>query len=728
MRSPWLTHHHSVANEQEENRFTIDTVMDEKTLREIYLRPFEMLVKSTSSPGCIMTAYNQVNGEHMDLNRRIIDEILRDEWKFQGLVMSDWGGTNSTVESVVAGCDLEMPGPPVRRGQKLLAALKKGDEPELEDAIDRSCVRILSLAKRMNLLGLNPEEVRASRKQPERSATSPEDLQMLRHSVANGHVLLKNDKATLPLDPKGLQGKKIAFIGPNARLCTAGGGGSASMNPQYQSHPLDAFEQLLKELGVDAEILHTEGAYSNKWLPVATQGQWTTTDTQAQPGDETEQADMFKVEFFASADFTGPIIETQFRNNSSIDLTDSGPFSLREAGKPYSVRITSNVTPKTSGRHHLSLTSVGHSRLLVDGQLVVDNYNWTERGEAFYAFSSVEKSKSVEMVKDQTYEVVIEAATKVSENDVEVDAAHVWSMQPSVRLGYLEQLAPDMVLDAVDLANSCDYTVLVIGLSDEWESEGYDRKTMSLPGNQNDLVVALLSQSKKPENLVIVNQSGSPVEMPWADEASTILQAWYGGQEAGNALADVLLGRVHPSGRLPITWPRRYADLGFGAKPETWPGTDGKVVYEEGTSVGYRWYLENKVEPQWWFGHGLEYTNFRISDLQVSEDKSHQSWDIAVNVSNKGKMSGQHVVQIYSTRLGHEDERELRSFDKTAVLAPEESQSMRLKVKARDMAHWVDGQWFLGAGDYVLAVSQNAGAAPSLQVTVSVPTSLTWEP
>ena len=198
----------------------------------------------------------------MDMSGRIIQNILRDEWKFDGLVMSDWGGTNSTVESVLAGCDLEMPGPPVQRGGKLLDALLRKRSVELQTAIDNSCERILSLTKRYHLLGLSASQVRASRCRQEISSTSPEGLGKLREIVASGHVLLKNSADTLPLTPNKLQGKKIAFVGPNAKFCSPGGGGSATMNPQYQSHPMKAFERSLAKLNIDAEVRYAVGAYS----------------------------------------------------------------------------------------------------------------------------------------------------------------------------------------------------------------------------------------------------------------------------------------------------------------------------------------------------------------------------------------------------------------------------------------------------------------------------------
>ncbi|KAH8653738.1 glycoside hydrolase superfamily [Xylariales sp. PMI_506] len=713
---------HFVANEEEYERFTINANIDEKTLREIYLRPFEMLIKSASPPGCIMTAYNCVNGLHMDLNAKIIKDILRNEWNFQGLVMSDWGGTNSTAASLIAGCDLEMPGPPEKRGRKLLEAMAKESSPELVAAIDESCSRVLSLAKRMKLLGLSAEEVAATRNREETSSTTKEDLETLRHIAANGHVLLKNSAGTLPLDPHKLGGKKVAFIGPNAQVGTAGGGGSASMNPQYQSQPIDAFKTVSAELGIDVEVNYAMGSYTRKWLPLTSPEQWSI----SVPTGVEES--ILKLDFYATGDFNGPIVETQYRNNSLVDLFDSGPASLRESGKPYSLKITSAVKPSTSGNHSFSISSVGNARLLVDGKLLIDNYNWTEVGETFYSYGSVEICQSMDMVAGQSYEVVLECASKeiqAPEGD-EIDPIHVFGVQPSVRLGFLEELPKDLIAEAVALSNESDFTVLVLGLNEEWESEGYDRQTMAMPGAQDELVQTLLEKSAHPENIIVVNQSGSPVEMPWADQASTILQAWYGGQEAGNALADVLLGISSPSGHLPISWPRKYSDLHFAKDPKSWPGVDGQVDYVEGTSVGYRWYLRNGTEPQWWFGHGLSYTSFDISELEIVE-QAGQGWAVSVRVDNTGSFTGQHVLQVYSWPVDKEEAKELRSFEKTAELKIGDKESVRVQIQLRDMAHWVEHRWVLEAGNYYLGLGLNAGDKAMLKKLVHVKEKMEWQ-
>ncbi|KAK5732439.1 hypothetical protein LTR17_010495 [Elasticomyces elasticus] len=711
---------HFVANEQETERFSINATIGEQALREIYLRPFEMLIKSSTPPACIMTAYNKVNGSHMDMNTNILKDILRDEWKFEGLVMSDWGGTNSTSESIVAGCDLEMPGPPVRRGQKLLEALDVDANGVLTSAVDDSCRRVLALAKRVNWLGLSPAQVRASRNRPEISATSAADLRTLRKIVGEGHVLLKNSAATLPLTRSKLEGKSVAFIGPSALKCTPGGGGSATMNPQYQSHPFEAFKSMTSELGMDTEVFYATGVYSNKWLPLTSAEQWSASLAPS------PQPSMFKIVFFAGGDLSGPIVATQYRDSSSIDLTDSGPASLRESGDPYSLRVTSYLRPMSTGSHCVSITSVGHARLFVDGDLVINNYDWTERGEAFYAFSSTEVCATVHMIKDRVYEIVIEAASNVPAKLPDSEPAHAWSMQPSVRLGYLEQLPADMVSSAVSLANRCDYTILVVGLSDEWESEGYDRQTLSLPPGQDELVQTLLDNAAKPENVIIVNQSGAAVEMPWAAQAQSILQAWYGGQQAGNALADVLIGLTSPSGRLPITWPKRYTDLHFAKRSAAWPGQDGNVIYEESTDVGYRWFLKNRIEPQWWFGHGLTYTSFRYTTVEISH-LDQQIWKITVNVANVGSMPGRDVVQVYTWPEDEPDAKELRPFEKTKVLEPGECQTVCLKVYMRDMAHWIEGRWTLAAGRYSFGLGKSAGDVAIIAGLAEVEESKTWE-
>jgi beta-glucosidase len=269
----------------------------------------------------------------------------------------------------------------------------------------------------------------------------------------------------------------------------------------------------------------------------------------------------------------------------------------------------------------------------------------------------------------------------------------------------------------------------VLGLNDEWESEGYDRKSMELPGAQDKLVWRLLKDSGNPEKIIVVNQSGSPVHMPWAEEVSTILQAWYGGQEAGNALWDVLTGDVNPSGRLPISWPKEYLDLRF--EEENWPGVDGIVKYEEGNNVGYRWFQYQNLESRWWFGYGLSYTVFQIRDLKVRE--CLDGWEIEVSVENVGALTGREVVQVYTCGFERSGKkRTLAAFGKTKVIKPGEKVRVKMVIKYRDLALWkpeVDrGRWVTEAGSSLISVARNSGDTNMLECQIGTPSRKSWRP
>lgn len=722
---------HFVANEQEYQRFTIDADISEKALREIYLRPFEMVVRSPTPPGCIMTSYNSVNGSQADMSRWLISQVLREEWGFRGLVMSDWGGTNSTVESLLAGLDLEMPGPPEKRGRALVEAVetatRRGDTAgytKLQTAIDTSVTRVLSLAQKHGLLGLTPEDASRTRDSPEQSSTTPQDVALMRSIAAAGIVLLKNTTSTLPLRAADLHDKQVAFIGPNALDGTPGGGGSATMNPQYLSQPMASFQRVAAENGASVKVKHALGALACKWLPVFDASQWHA------PGDETSS--LVRVDYFDTQDLSGPLRETQHRNSSIVDVSDSAPLAFQVDPVPkYSFRVTSVLTPKTTGTHSFSLSSVGDAVLRIDGALVVDNRNWTGLGETFYAFGSAEAIGTIALQAGKTYAVTVEASVRREPRPAggfSEESNHVFAAHPSVRIGYLEELpSPEALIDqAVALADESEAAVVVLGLTDEWESEGYDRQDMALPRGQDALVEALVRRVRRPDRLVFVNQSGSPVELPWIDTVGTFLQAWYGGQEAGNALADVLLGTVNPSGRLPVTWPRRYADLPFDSDRETWPGVDGKVHYKEETQVGYRWYSNHDATPQWWFGQGLSYAQFSSEMVSVEEDEAGGRWRATVSVRNTGDVAGAEIVQLYFWPEGRREDVTLVGFDKTDVLAPGEEVQVLVTVEQRDAARWGDdSSWRVREGTYVFGVGNGAGDADRSTMDVRV-AAKTW--
>lgn len=433
-------------------------------------------------------------------------------------VVSDWGGTNSIVESVKAGCDIEFPYSAKWRLDKLVEAAKEA-RISMED-IDRAAENALTLVERLKGGDMSPE-------QPEREDDRESTRQLIRTAGHEGLTLLKNNGAILPICPKTA---KVAVIGPNANRPIAGGGGSASLNPYYNTVPLDSIRRVAQH-----EVVFAQGCHIHKWLPVASQY---CTDKSGKPG--------VGIEWYAGDKFEeGPVV-IQRRTNTDLFLWDSAP--LAQVGPEWSAVATTYLTPTTSGKHTVSFMSVGPGKLYVDGKLALDLWDWTEEGEAMFD-GSVDYLVDIEMEADKATELKVEMT-----NELRPLAKQKFNMTHKYggcRIGFKQEDKVDYVQEAVEAARAADVAVVIVGVDAEWESEGYDRQTMDLPinGSQDRLIEAVVKVNRR---TVVVNQSGSPVHMPWVDEVPGILQGWYQGQEAGNALADVLFGVKSPSGKLPV--------------------------------------------------------------------------------------------------------------------------------------------------------------------------------
>lgn len=435
------------------------------------------------------------------------------------MVMSDWGGVNSVTESIEAGCDLEMPYSDKWRGEKTIQAVKDGKLSQ--DAVEKAAGNVLYLIERTRGEDMSPEA-------PEKEDDTEELRQFIRRAGGQGLTLLKNEGSILPIRPSAT---KIAVIGPNANRAIAGGGGSASLNPYYNTLPLDSIREISGK-----EVVYALGCDIHKWVPLATP--FTTTPSGRQG---------VTLEFYVGDKFEGEPLIIQHRDSTDLMLWDSAPV---EVGNVWSAYARTTIIPKTTGRHTFSFFSVGPGRLYVDGKVVVDVWDWTEQGETMFdgcedvlVEIELEAGKAVEVVAETTNE--IRPMTK----QIATGRTH---MNGGVRIGYREEDKVDHLQQAVDAAKSADVAVVIVGLDAEWESEGYDRKNMDLPkdGSQDLLIQEVV---KANPNTIVVVQSGSPVTMPWVDKVPAILQAWYQGQEAGNALADVLFGFVNPSGKLPVS-------------------------------------------------------------------------------------------------------------------------------------------------------------------------------
>ncbi|KAI5799067.1 glycoside hydrolase superfamily [Geopyxis carbonaria] len=641
---------HFVGNEQETWRMTVDSIIEERPLRELYLRPFEIAVRE-AKPWAVMSSYNLVNGVHADMHEYTLRTILRGEWGFDGLVMSDWGGTNSVVESIKAGLDLEMPGPTKWRGAKALAAIESGELSVA--AVEECAARVLAWIERCGRFDLPVEEPE------EQSIDTPETRALIRQTGIEGLTLLKNENGALPIGPDVT---KIAVIGPNAKQAIAGGGGSASLKPYYLTTPYDS---IVAQAGPERTVTWAEGAQTDKWLPLASN--ICTTPDGASPG--------VVLEFYKGDQFAGSPMFVQTRPKTDLFLWDNAP---KEVLPEYSFRVKSQIVPVTTGTHTFGLSSVGPAKMYVNGELLIDNWDWTDAGEAMFD-GSVEVLAYLPLTAGEPCSILIEStnAVRPAPPPGHTGPTHGYG---GCRIGYIERPQKDFLSEAAAVAAAADVAIVVVGLDAEWESEGYDRGTMDLPknGNQDALIAAVAAANPR---TIVVNQSGTPVTMPWVDSVPAILQAWYQGQEAGNALADVLFGAANPSGKLPVTFPR---ELRHNPAYHNWPGEDRRVVYGEHVFIGYRHYERTGIAPLFPFGHGLSYTTFAYSTPSISAPvlPEHGSVTVSVTVTNTGRVAGKEAVQLYirdpKSRLPR-PEKELAAFEKVA-LEPGESAEVRFVV------------------------------------------------
>jgi beta-glucosidase len=586
---------HFIGNESEYQRDTISSDIDERSLREIYMPPFEVAVKRANT-WAVMTSYNRLNGTYVSERADIVNGVLKREWGFDGLVMSDWSGTKSTAEAVNGGLDLEMPGPARYRGEKLLKAYRDGKVSA--DALREASQRVLRLIERV---GAFDDPVIPA----ERADDRPEVRELIRRAGAEGAVLLKNN-GVLPLQPEA--GSTIAMIGPNAATAQIMGGGSAQINPHYRVTPLDALRDAVPS-GV--KVGYELGGV-NERIATLYEGK-------------------VEAEFFENKDFGGPAVHNR--------TTSEGFFMFVGRETPgfspmnYSARLRTTHRPKESGDYKVSLIASGPSRLFVNGKLTADAWDF-RAGHEYFGVANNEVAATVRMDAGQAYEFVVEHTSPESRNQ------HSLSV---LRLGLSPVVGEEAIGRAVALARSAQTALLFVGRNGEWDGEGLDRTNIDLPHRQDELISRVAAANK---NTVVVLQSGSPIAMPWLDQVAAVIQAWYPGQEAGNSIADVLLGKAEPGGRLPQTFPRRLED-----DPAfiNYPGEGGHVRYGEGLYVGYRYYEKKKIEPLFPFGFGLSYTQFRLGapTLSAGTIGPGETVEASIEVANIGDREGSTVVQFY---------------------------------------------------------------------------------
>lgn len=640
---------HFIANDTEFERMTISSEVDERTLRELYLVPFAAAVAPLDEGGAdvraVMSSYNRINGTYACDNGPLLRGVLRDDLGFDGVVFSDWFGTHSAAASLEAGLDLEMPGPAIERGPRLLAAVRDGEVAE--SRVDESVRRLLELFVWSEV---------GSRDTAEGTDDSPSTRELIQRTAAAATVLLKND-GVLPLAGDA----RLALLGPNAERGQIQGGGSAQVRPSHPSRLLGA----LRERGLD--VTHEAGCSIDKLLP-ALRGS-------------------FDIHY---EDVDGNTADQQLGRLSMLWMDPPAPNIDR---RRFTATITGTFTPESSGTWTFGITAVGPIRVTVGGATLVDLPDGLTGG-AFFGNANVEERVTTELTAGEP--VTVEIVHGVP-NTVHLRAFSVGALAPA------DTSAMDR---AVDAAAAAEIAVVVVGTNSDWETEGEDRTTMDLPGEQDELIRRVAAAN--PRTVVIVN-AGSPVTMPWLDEVAAVMQIWFPGEALGDMMADVLFGDEEPGGRLPMTMPRRLDDTPAFAHH---PGRDGRAEYAERRLIGYRWYDAREIEPLFPFGHGLGYTTFELGAASVSGTPD-EGVRVSVPVTNTGDRRGSTVVQAYVglPRSGDDDQplRTLAAFTKV-TMAPGATRTVELTLDRQAFATWdVDAHaWVVPAGEHAVAVGTSS--------------------
>jgi beta-glucosidase len=655
---------HYMGNNSEFDRHNLDAVIDERTMREIYLPVFEAAVKE-AHVGAVMDSYNLVNGTHATQNTYLNSGILKKEWGFDGVLMSDWSATYDGVAAANSGMDLEMPSGKFMNKNVLLPAVQSGRVTVA--TVDEKVRRILRKAVQFGWLDRDQADDTIPR-------FNQEGRQVALEAARESMVLLKNDGGLLPLSKD--KTKSIAIIGPDAYPAVPAGGGSARVQPFAA---VSFMEGLANYLGTGAKTYYNRGIPSLSELAEATEFR-----TAAQDGSPGLTA-----EYFTNEDLQGA--PTFTRTEPHVNFTAQSRSILPEQTR--SERWTGYFLPKSAGTYDVFVASTGEDggyyRLFVDDKLVFDN--WTA--------SKAEANWSILSLGQAPHKIVLEHHGRSA-----------W-LGARLRLGIVRQ--DDLVYpEARKLAGQADAVVVAVGFDPETESEGGDR-TFRLPPGQDELIQEMAAANKK---TIVVITAGGGVDMnAWLDRVPAVLQAWYAGQEGGTALAEIVFGAINPSGRLPVTFERQEKDN--PTYDSYYPQEGGKrVVYKEGVFVGYRGYEHNNTRPLFPFGYGLSYTTFAYRNLKVDRvepgEEKHVRVRVEFDVTNTGKREGAEVAQVYvgdSQSRTPRPPKELKGFAKTG-LQPGETRHIALTLDDRAFSYYdvATKQWRIDPGDFDILVGSSS--------------------
>ena len=694
---------HFMANNSEFDRHNTDSIIDERTMREIYLPVFEAAVKD-AHVGAVMDSYNFVNGVHATQNEILNTEILKKEWGFQGVLMSDWFATYDGVAAAKSGLDLEMPSGAFMNRATLMPAVRKGEVSVA--TIDDKVRRILRLAVKSHWLDRDQTDLTIPR-------YNVEGRRAALDAAEEGMVLLKNDGNVLPLNKHAI--KSVAVIGPDAYPAVPVGGGSAGVRPFAA---VSFLEGIANELGPGVRTYYRRG------IPELSELAQDTNFFTAESGN----SDGLLGEYFSTEDLEGKPILRRTDPHVNFGAVSGADFGNNGAAYPagaVSARWTGYYTASSAGDYDFFVQSTGESggyyRLYVDGKLDLDDWSIAK---ALVDYSTLALSQG-------PHKIVLERHGRFG------------FLGSRFRFGIVHH---GSYVDpaAEKIAASADAVVVAVGFDPESESEGSDR-TFRLPPGQDDLIQKMAAANKR---VIVVITSGGAVDMnAWIDRTPALLEAWYPGQEGGTALAQIIFGDVNPSGRLPVSFERRWEDNPVHDSYYPEPGST-RVVYKEGMFVGYRGYEYKNVKTRFEFGSGLSYSTFRyrsllfrpISGISAATDRnpprsSTPLYEVSFDVTNTASRAGATVAEVY---VGESHPsipsplKQLKGFTRVN-LRPGETRHVTIPLNARAFSFYdVSAHaWRLNPGEFTVYVCQSVDQLElkkALVVTPSTAESATSAP
>jgi beta-glucosidase len=654
---------HFAANNQEFHRRTVSAQVDERTLRQIYLRGFHIAIE-TGHPWAVMCAYNKINGVYCSANKWLLTTVLKDEWGFNGMVMSDWNATHDTLGPANAGLDLEMPGRKWFTPDKLMPLIQQGKISQA--TIDDKVRRILRVEVSMGFLDRPQKESNIP-------LDDPSSRKVALEIARQGIVLLKNQDNLLPLDHSKV--KSIVVIGPDADPAVTGIGGSSHVIP---FHPVSVLAGIEKLAGNKIDVTYLPANEKSEFDELIQKSVY-------EPSDSTTRG--LTAEFFPNRDLSGKPVLTRHYKGIDVLWTQRLRPPAGLANDNMSIRWTGKIRPAANGTYRFSLASEGGARVFIDGLQVIDV--WAAR-------QTPQVDIRRDLIGGKIYDIRIEFFSQ------------------SRRCGLQFGWGPDRPLltpDELDKIAHADAVVLCVGFNRLQEGEGIDR-TYALPREQEQLVEKITSLS--PRTIVVVNAGGNIEMAPWIGRAAGLIQAWYPGEEGGTALADILFGNVCPSGRLPATFENQWKDTpAYG----NYPGKDDEVNYKEGIFVGYRWFDAKGIEPRFPFGFGLSYTTFQLTNLRIERETGNpEKLDVLADVQNTGKRAGADVVQFY---VGQDHPtlptppRRLAGFARVN-LKPGQTKTVHFVLDDSTLAYWnpSTNKWQTDPGAYHVWVGESSRDLP----------------